>query len=257
MLLSFGGLVVFLVIGVATIVFPRGHGQVPEEPSSLAGAKRTLHMGTFHASTDNAIVSDLEIRGSIVIEAKNVTMKNVRLLSETPWHALRVMDDARGFVLQDSEIDGQGRTVNGVLGFGTFLRNNIHGVDNGMNVTGPSVIRENYMHSFRGTNDSHFDGVEVNGGHDIMIINNKIINRNAQTSAIMLNNYFSGLRDITIEGNILVGGGYTIYLDGRFQGGIVNQESIKILNNEIGGGRWGDFAFFIHKPIVRGNIHKE
>ena len=47
----------------------------------------------------------------------------------------------------------------------------------------------------------------------------------------MLDNYFSGLSNITVDGNRLVGGGYTVYLDGRFGGGTVDDASIQITNN--------------------------
>lgn len=216
-------------------------------------SKLTPFRGTYYATVDNATVSDLEIQGNIVVEGSNVTIKNVRLVSEAPWHALRVLESATGFTLQDSEIDGAGRTVNGVYGFGTFLRNDIHGVDNGINVIAPSIIRDNYIHDFRTSTDGHYDGIEINGGHDIQIVHNHIVNEHDQTSAVMMNNEFSGLSNISIENNRLVGGGYTIYLDGRKGGGAVDDASIRIIDNQISGGRWGNFAFYDSQPVVEGN----
>ncbi|HUH49205.1 MAG TPA: calcium-binding protein, partial [Mycoplana sp.] len=51
----------------------------------------------------------------------------------------------------------------------------------------------------------------------------------------------------------LVGGGYTVYLDGRKGGGTVDDASIKIINNQIGTGQWGKFAFYDDNPVVSGN----
>nr|WP_298103261.1 calcium-binding protein [uncultured Shinella sp.] len=218
-----------------------------------SGTKMTKYTGSYHVTQDNAVISNLEVYGDIVIEAKNVTLKNVKLVSNTEWHALRVMDDATGFTMQDSEIDGQGKTVNAIYGFGTFLRNNLHDVHNGINVIAPTTIKDNYIHDLRGDADAHYDGIEINGGHDINIIHNTIINDHDQTSAVMLNNDFGGLRNITIDGNRLVGGGYTVYLDDRFNGGTVDDSTIKITNNQIGDGHWGDFAFYDNKPVVSGN----
>ncbi|MCR6502427.1 calcium-binding protein [Shinella sp. CPCC 101442] len=218
-----------------------------------SGTTMTKYTGSYHVTQDNAVISNLEVHGDIVIEAKNVTLKNVKLVSNTEWHALRVMDDATGFTLQDSEIDGSGITVNAIYGFGTFLRNNLHDVDNGINVIAPTLIKDNYIHNLRGGSDAHYDGIEINGGHDIDIIHNTIINDHDQTSAIMMNNDFGGLSNITIEGNRLVGGGYTVYLDDRFNGGTVVDSSIKITNNQIGGGHWGDFALYDNKPVLSGN----
>ncbi len=217
-----------------------------------SGTSLTKFTGTYYVTQDNAVISNMEIHGQIVIQAKNVTMSNVKLVANT-WHALWVQDGSTGFTLKDSEIDGGGSSQNGVLGQGTFLRNNIHGVENGIAVTGPSVIRDNYIYGLQGGPDAHFDGIEINGGHDIDIIHNTVINSHDQAAAVMMNNEFGGLANINVDGNRLVGGGYTVYLDGRKGGGAVDDASIKITNNQIGDGQWGNFAFYDENPVVYGN----
>ena len=251
----FGAILLFTA---ATVIAPVQGSNMPLEKSGLSDpSKLIIFRGTYYATDDNATVRDMEIRGNIVIEASNVTMRNVRLVSEVPWHALRVMEGAKGFTLEDSEIDGGGRTVNAVYGFGTFLRNDIHGVENGINVVAPSVVRGNYIHDLRAGADGHYDGIEINGGHDIQIVGNHIVNEHDQTSAVMMNNEFSGLSHISIENNVLFGGGYTIYLDGRKGGGGVDDASIRIIGNQIGGGRWGDFALYDSHPVLKSNTSRK
>jgi hypothetical protein len=219
-----------------------------------AGAALARYVGTLHVTTDNTVISNLEVFGDIVIDATNVTVKNTRLISETPSHALRIMERASGFTLTNSEIDGRGSTDNAIYGFGTMLCNNIHDVENGITVSGPSVIRGNFIHDLRaGKIDPHFDGIQVDGGRDIQILRNTVVNNHEQTAAVMLDNYFAGLSNIVVDGNRLIGGGYTVYVDGRFKGGPVIDSTIEITNNEIGGGRYGHFAFYDHRPVVRGN----
>lgn len=251
--MSSGNIVSILALALATTWLP-----IPSEAGKSVGppAEQAMQQfeGSFHVSEDNAVISNLEVHGDILIAAKNVTLKNVKLVSDTPWHALEVQEQATGFTLMDSDIDGKGHTVNAIYGFGTFLRNNIRGVDNGINVIGPSVISDNYIHDLKGGADSHYDGIEINGGGHIRIVRNTIINNHGQTSAVMMNNEFGALSDITIDGNLLIGGGYTVYLDGRKSGNAVDDSSIRITNNEIGGGYWGDFAFYINKPVIHGNI---
>jgi len=245
-------LAVFAFVLLGATAPPTDHWEW-ERAGLSAPSKLARFDGAYYAATDNAVISDLEIHGNVVVTASNVTMRNSRLISRTPWHALRVMEGAAGFTLEDSEIDGGGVTANGIYGFGTFLRNDIHGVVNGINVVGPSIIRANDMHDFRGNEDSHYDGVEINGGHDIQINGNRIVNDHGQTSAVMMNNEFGGLSNILIENNMLFGGGYTIYLDGRKGGGSVDSTSIRIVGNRIGGGLWGSFAFYDSRPVVKGN----
>ncbi len=219
-----------------------------------AGVAMTKYNGTLHITTDNAVISNMEVTGDIIIDAKNVTLSNIKLISGTPYHALRVMESATGFTLQDSEIDGRGTTNNAVYGHGTFLRNDFHDVENGMNLWGPALVQGNYIHGLRNTGtDPHYDGIQMTSGKNIDIIGNTIINDHDQTAAIGMGNTFGDLSDITIDGNRLVGGGYTVYLDGRKGGGTVDDASIKITNNQIGGGHWGDFALYDEKPVVHGN----
>ncbi len=218
-----------------------------------AGATLTKYNGTLHITEDNAVISNMEVTGDIVIDAKNVTLSNIKLTSTGSWTALRVMDDATGFTLQNSEIDGRGLSDNGIYGHGTFVGNDIKGVENGINVSGPSDIRDNYIHNFLGGADAHFDGIEINGGHDIDIIHNTVALDHGQTAAVMLNNEFSGLSNITVDHNRLSGGGYTVYLDGTKGGGTVDDDSIRFTNNQIGDGQWGDFSLYVDNPVVSGN----
>ncbi len=240
-----------VVSAAATAVKVSGY---PDETTTgvKAGVPMTKYNGTLNITQDNAVISNMEVYGDIVINAKNVTLSNIKLVSNGGFTALRVTDKATGFTLQDSEIDGNAGS-NGVFGHGTFLRNNIHDVENGFNLSGPAVIRDNYIHSLRGGPEAHFDAIEINGGHNIDIIHNTVINDHDQTAAVMMANVFGGLSNITIDSNRLVGGGYTVYLDGRFGGGTVDDSSIKITNNQIGDGRWGDMALYDDKPVVHGN----
>ncbi|WP_222857289.1 hypothetical protein [Rhizobium herbae] len=213
----------------------------------------TKYNGTLHITEDNAVISNMDITGDIVIDADNVTLNNIKLTSTGAWSAVNVMDGATGFTLQNSEIDGKGLSQNGVYGHGTFVGNDIYGVENGITVSGPSDIRDNYIHNFLGTAEAHYDGIEVNAGHDIDIVHNTVVVDHGQTSAVMLDNYFGGLSNITVENNRLAGGGYTVYLDDTFGGGAVDDGSIKIINNQVGDGQWGDFALYGNNPVMYGN----
>ena len=219
-----------------------------------AGTTLNTYNGTLVVTQDNAVISGMRFTGNVVINAQNVTMVNCVIDTTTPWHAILIPDGYTGFTLKNSEINGNGQTVNAISGSGTFLNNDIKGVQNGINIYGASVIENNFIHDMAGGPNSHFDGIENNGASDVQIIHNTIINDYDQTSAVMLNNEFGSLRNITIDDNYLVGGGYTIYLDGRKGGGAVDDASIRITNNQIVEGHWGPFAFYDDHPVQTGNV---
>jgi hypothetical protein len=236
------------IISAPTLLFGE------ENPVAPDGTALAAHQGTLRIVEDNTVVSNMVITGDVIIEADNVTLKNVTVLSMNDLSAVHVMDGADNFTLTDSTIDGQGRTHSAVDGYGTFLRNDIKGAENGINVTGPALIQDNYIHGLRNKGSPHYDGIQVDGGRDVRIINNTIINENTQTSAVMLDNYFRGLSNVTVENNRLYGGGYVLYVDASFEGGPVDNASIRIINNGVGGAYYGDFAFTQSKPIAYGNV---
>lgn len=236
------------IISAPTLLFAGANPAVPD------GTALTTHQGTLRIVEDNTVVSNMIITGDVVISADNVTLKNVTVLSMDDFSAVHVLDGADNFTLTDSTIDGQGRTHSAVDGYGTFLRNDIKGAENGINVTGPALIQDNYIHGLRNKGSPHYDGIQVDGGRDVRIINNTIINENTQTSAVMLDNYFTGLSNVTVENNRLYGGGYVLYVDASFKGGPVDNASIRIINNGVGGAYYGDFAFTQSKPIAYGNF---
>lgn len=246
----------FMVLWTTTTTLA-GEEPYPDKSNTGVPASTVLtrYEGTLHITTDNQVVEGLEVIGNVVIEASNVTVKNSRIISGTPWHAVMIVDNAPGFTLMDCEIDGQSTTDNGFYGHGTILRSNIHGVENGMTIWGPSVIKDNFIHSLAATDeDPHFDGIQINGANDVSIVHNTVINEHEQTAAIIMGNTFSGLSNIVVDNNLLIGGGYTLYVDGRKGGGTVDDASIRITDNRIGGGRWGSFALYDQKPILSGNV---
>ncbi|MBU1336438.1 MAG: M10 family metallopeptidase C-terminal domain-containing protein [Alphaproteobacteria bacterium] len=202
-------------------------------------------VGNLTITQDNAVISGLEIRGTLTIEAENVTIVDCRIIG----------DSYNGIIAQKNEItveycDIIGGT-NGISGGGTFRYNDISQVDNGINVYSASVIENNYIHDLQGNADSHYDGIEINGGGGTVIRHNTIINDHGQTAAVMINNYFGGVDGILIENNYLAGGGYTIYSDGRFTDEPIS--GVQITNNVLGQGQWGYYAFFENNPVLSNN----
>ena len=218
--------------------------------ASDTGPHEDLHLkkqaGTIVITNDGAVVDGIELTGNIIVKAQNVTIRNSRIISATPYHLIQVIDGSEGFKLENSELIGNGTTINGILGFGTFLANNIHGFENGLNIWGPTHVEGNFVHGMQGGPDAHFDTIECNGGSDIKITGNSLINENGQTAVLMLSNAFSPVQDWLIEGNRLIGGGYTMYIDHRNpENPVIN---IRIRNNRWTRGTYGYTAFYGYVP---------
>jgi hypothetical protein len=122
------------------------------------------------------VIDALNITGSVVVDAPNVTIKRTRIHS----NAFRAIEnDSTGLVVEDSEIinqptSGQPNCHNGI-GYGnyTLLRSEITGCENGADVgDGNVVVQDNYIHDLDITGPSyvwgdtpHTDGIQGAGSN--------------------------------------------------------------------------------------------
>ena len=209
-------------------------------------------------NTPGAVIEGLDIQGMVTINANDVTLKNCRVTADS-WAVINVTSGKTGVVIQDCEINGlSAKGVRGVSlnGSATVLRNNIHHVEDGIYLQSGSnvLIHDNYIHDLQSNwSGPHYDGIATDGGiSSITIRHNTIINRHGQTSAIMLSNYFGSVRDVTVDNNWLVGGGYTVYSDGQFGGGTIS--GVSFTNNVLGIGQYGYASIRSNTPVWQGNI---
>jgi hypothetical protein len=240
----------------------------PTKPSEPAGAfpdKSTTGVpagtslkasGDLTVTKAGTVIDGYDVNGVIQVNASNVTIKNTRIRGRG-WSSIRVKDDADGVVIQDCEIDGRGTSGNensmGVMGPAKVLRCDIHGVENGVTPGSGSLIEDNYIHDLGAPGAPHYDGIQIDGGlSDIVIRHNTVINDFSQTSAVMIDNYFGPIRNITVERNYLAGGGYTVYSSAQFNGGTVT--GVKFLHNTFEKGYWGFASIEGNSVVDTGNV---
>jgi tryptophan-rich protein/Big-like domain-containing protein/parallel beta helix pectate lyase-like protein len=219
--------------------------------------------GDVTVTKPGTVINALDVKGTISVLADNVTIQNCRITS-TDWTGIWIKSGVTGTVVQDNEILNVGSSpdgANGIVGSGTFLRNDIHDVENGIIATGSSLIQDNYIHDMNAPNvragtalgGPHYDGIEIDGGvSGVVIQHNTVINENGWVSAVMINNDFGPVSNIKVDGNYLAGGGYTLYSDGSFSS-TDKISGISFTNNELGQGKWGYYYFKGNTPVLSNN----
>ena len=208
--------------------------------------------GDIHVTQAGTVLSGLDIRGTVYIEAANVTIQNCKITSSSYW-SIYIRQGITGATVKDSEIDGQGRTGKGILGQGTFLRNDIKGVVDGIDIMGDnSLIEGNYIHDLFGTDSPHYDGINIDASN-VTVRHNTVINDHTQTSALMVSSDWGTDTNVLVEDNLLVGGGYTIYAvtGDAGPGSLVN---VRFVNNHFGGGYYGLTRLNTSDVIMTGNL---
>lgn len=230
--------------------------------TGVPSGKSLAASGGFVVTTRGAVIEGLDISGQVVVEAPDVTLRDCKV-THAGHNVIVVRGGITGTIIQDCEIDNQGYGGQCIAGQGTFLRNNIHDCADGIDVRGDNTLIEgNYIHRMRGPPDSHFDGIQADGRFShLSIRRNTIINENTQTSAVMIDNYTGPIDDVMIDSNLLVGGGYTVYINevakGQPGGGPVT--NVVFTNNQLAGGYWGPLDLRTelgNLPIVSGNIDR-
>ncbi len=214
------------------------------------------HDGNLVLDKSGTTVSNLDIRGTVTIKAPNVTLKNSRVTSPS-FYTINITGPGDGVTIQDCTIDGTGTGNEGSIainGPGTFLRNNIFNVENGFAAGSDTLIQDNYVHDLLASGAPHYDGIQIDGGqHNVVIRHNTIINSHNQTSAVMIDNWAGAVSNVVVDNNILVGGGYTIYVDAQFNSSPIT--GVVITNNRMGSGGFGIVNFNRTRPVYTGNTN--
>jgi hypothetical protein len=222
-----------------------------------ADVKLTASKG-MNVRVDGAVIDALDIDGAVQIAANDVTFRRCRIRAAS-FSVIRIKPGVSGAKIEDCEIDGVGDHndgCTGIFGSGVFRRNNIHHIENGIAISQgatSSVIEDNYIHDLLASGSPHYDPIQIDGDiSNVTIRHNTLVNTHDQTSAIMIDNYFGPIANILVEDNLMIGGGFTIYVDARFNASPVT--NVRIVNNHMGRGKWGVTSFYKTKPVYEGNV---
>ena len=256
--------------GGTDVVDPPLPGSVfPNATNTGIAAGTKLTPATSNTISSPGVYSGLIFNGTVTITSSNVTLENC-LIEGTPndGFELAVVGNLSNVVIQNDEIAGAGDSSTQTGVYGIYLENdsqvtinavNIHDVGVGVDVSAGQVIVENsYIHNFGSGPGTHYNGVAYFGGggsdFSLLIKNNSIINQLTQTDAVILQNYFGPINNVTVTNNLLYGGDYPIYVEGEYSGGAVT--NVSITNNDLGlgPGSFGYTDFNSTNPTFTGNV---
>ncbi len=192
-------------------------GQVSQGPGWYYDATYSEVVVTVNGT----VLSDLNIPGSIEIEASDVTVKNVHVVTGGDFGiSLR---HTTGVTIENSTISGQDATTGRVDAAiadvycdstGIVLKNNdISDFRIGIQVAA-GLIQGNYIHDPGYIAGDHTNDIMAVGTTEPMTIqDNTILNDLGQTDAITLDASGSGqaVANKTVVNNLIAGGGYSIY----------------------------------------------
>jgi hypothetical protein len=179
--------------------------------------------------TDNTVISGELITGALVVAARNVTIRDSRLRHDGGGvggsGVIKILAGASA-TIERVEIDGLNHTHACIWHEGAQLVAryvDCHGINDGIFSwadTGSAdsgdnfTIEHSYFHDFT-TNaaNGHIDGYQAEGAKHGLIRHNTYRMTASASSAIAIWNGQKDTSDILVEGNLLAGGGATIYAE--------------------------------------------
>jgi hypothetical protein len=237
-------------------------GSGPTKPNaSNTGTSGSLTASSgFTITTDNAVIEDLDISGTVKVQANNVTIRNCRI-STGGYYGIQCTFGYTGLLIEDCEIEGMQSA--GIYG-SNFTARRVHIHNSGADAIKPGsnfVIESCYLTDLGYITTSHADGVQmVSGGDGVIRWNNFDMPhdepgyKNSQCIIIQTNNGL--IDDVVIHENWINGGGYSVQIRDKGNG-YGAPTNIEITDNQFG----RDYQFGIMitdgSPTISGNVWED
>jgi hypothetical protein len=221
----------------------------PDAATTGARGTLTARSGDITVTTDGAVIENIDLQGTIRVQARNVTIRNVKVTSSDYWP---IFVEGTGATVEDSTIVGAGSSqasIGDAGGSNVFRRLNLFGGADGIKIANNSTLADSFIHDLARGEGLHNDAVEMSGTVGIRILHNTILNSNSQTSAIFIGGNSSPTRDVVVDSNLVAGGGYTIY-GPKGDAGVGPSSNVKVTNNRFStryfsrSGSYGPLAYW-------------
>ncbi len=214
------------------------------------------------------VISGKRIEQALVLFAGNITVEKSCIrptkLSEAaplvttngPCGSNSCQVTGAPVTIRDSNIDGSRLSASTIakscafLGVGTLQRNYITGMGSGIcfyntGSTLNALAEGNYVRGLRTAGDAHNDGATIrdfpldrNPSRTLAFRNNRIDCSTGQdTGALFIQTYGGDIDNVTVEGNLLEGGGYQLGLESSH--GNQYGRNMRSINNRFTGSGWG------------------
>ena len=201
----------------------------PDPAHGNVGVPDGVHLtpsGSITISTAGAVISGLNVTGSITVRANNVTIQNSRITAGGAGGTAVSAGRVSGLTIKNSEISGgnvfDGRaTLSGVY---------MHDCDECAQY--PTNIQDSYLIANQSNAGSHYEPVYADS--DTLVVEHSVLlNPHSQTAAVFMDTSGGGACDnhLTIDNSLLAGGGYTVYPCANASS--AGSSVIKITNNRF------------------------
>lgn len=210
--------------GLDTTPGPDGSGDGPAPPEGFPSAATTGIAGagvdpddlrpsdSIVVTEDGAVIEGVDVSGTIRVTADDVTIRRSRIRHEAGYG---IRADGERLLVEDTTIIGLTPAATASIGLSDYTcrRCDLSGATDGALAYADTVIERSFIHDLRPDEGSHNDGVQGSGGSDVTIRGNTILGPfRTSTSAVLAQSNIAPLDGWRIEGNLLAGGSFAVFL---------------------------------------------
>jgi Right handed beta helix region len=192
------------------------HGEGPTaETTGVPDGISLRPSGSLKITHAGAVIDGLDVTGTIVVDAPDVTIRNTRI---TATGSMGVKIESGSLLIEDTEIIGASDDCAQGVAWSDYVavRIDVSGCQDGLKGNGSVAIHDSYVHDLRGTSDSHNDGFQSTGGSDITIEGSTICGEYRDSvSAVKLTPEERAIDNVVIRNNVLRGGNFSLYMDSK------------------------------------------
>ena len=146
--------------------------------------------------------------------------------------AIKVHPGSTNVLIENGEVTNSIAALVTGTSFTARRLNLHHGGQDGFNPYDNVVIENNWVHHLGMQDGAHADGVQLGGGSNFVIRNNYFdmpINQSGfrSNAAIFIRAWKGPIRNVTVDGNWMNGGNYTVYV-------MDDSGNVKVTNNWFG-----------------------
>ena len=191
-----------------------------------------MHEGNITVTEAGTTIDSLDVHGSIIVKAADVTIKNsiVRGRAGAGGALVNNLSHSPNLVINDSEIlAGWDNRVSGIMGSDfTATRVNIHDVTDQIHLTAGNVaVSESWLHGnlhleqdpLRDGTPTHDDSIQIQAGTNISFTGNTITD--AHNAVMMITQDTGKVGNVSFSGNTADGGACSINVAEKGRGPIV------------------------------------
>lgn len=181
-------------------------------------------VGDVEVTTPGTVLTGLDM-GCLTVRAEDVVVRRSRITCTDDQRQLAVsVIGVKGFVLEDSEIDGGDGATENAIGWGgyTLRRVEVRGSQDGPRLGYDVKVLDSWIHALVRTDGVHSDALQSTSGERILVRHNTLDPRvpgeeDFLNAAVQLGTETGTrrLRDAVFEDNYLSGGTYSVNVSCR------------------------------------------